>query len=71
MKRWRWSGYSSETERNLGKEVETIGAVLKNDNQKIELKVTGYEMPVPTKNFEDNNWLVCQYFFMQNIRIVR
>lgn len=42
--------------------METIGAVLKNDNQKIELKVTGYEMPVPTKYFEDNNWLVlsCQ-----------
>ena len=32
--------------------------ILKGDNQEIELKVTGYEYPHPTKSYWDNNWLM-------------
>lgn len=39
-----------------------MGLILKNNNQKIELAVKGYECPLTGKSYWDNNWLVlsCQ-----------
>uniref|UniRef100_UPI002E796FEB hypothetical protein n=1 Tax=Enterocloster aldenensis TaxID=358742 RepID=UPI002E796FEB len=36
--------------------------ILKGDNQEIELKVTGYEYPHPTKSYWDNNYCLLEEF---------
>ncbi len=35
-----------------------MGLIIKNRNHEIEISVKGYEIPVLTKSYWDNNWLI-------------